>query len=318
MGRRGIIYYIFQRPQFCCCLPVRVCVFITSVLGILLAGVLSIVLWWEVSHAEDLTKKERGSFAGGAIVETLFFLISVVGLIGAIVRKLTFATAYAIGLYVHFLINLSVAAYLLFIILHATRTDTVALCQHAIKNAQAQSQCGSLFTAIRGLYAGLASLVLLVELYGAIIATRYVYQLRGEKREARLPRHLRAESTASSGRLMPGFVRYRDTNGATVYNSYYYPPTADHAHDPSAYSLGNSEFEGGTPMGLYDPPSDTLSERTYFEGPVFEAEYKDDNRGDGYRDHDHDHDLVLEPPLGLEGSRETVEGERGYASESPR
>jgi hypothetical protein len=268
----------------------------------------------------------------------------VYSLIGAIVRKLTFATAYAIGLYVHFLINLGVAAYLLFIILHATRTDTVALCQHAIKNAQAQGQCGSLFTAIRGLYAGLASIVLLVELCesstlsrrdaplipvplmlpstlnkpkpdGAIIATRYVYQLRGEKREARLPTHMRAESTSSSGRLMPGFVRYRDTNGATVYNSYYYPPTADHAHDPSAYSLSNSEFDGGT---LYDPPSVMHSEGTYYEGPVFDAEYKDDNHGDGYRDHDHDHDRVLEPPPGLEGSREAAEGELGYASESPR
>jgi len=47
---RGIIYYIFQRPRFCCCLPVRICVIIMSLLGILLAGVLSAVLWFEVSR----------------------------------------------------------------------------------------------------------------------------------------------------------------------------------------------------------------------------------------------------------------------------
>jgi hypothetical protein len=50
MGR-GVVYYIFQRPRFCCCLPVRMCVIIMSFLGILLSGLLSIVCWFEVSRA---------------------------------------------------------------------------------------------------------------------------------------------------------------------------------------------------------------------------------------------------------------------------
>ena len=50
MGR-GVVYFIFQRPRFCCCLPVRVCVIIMSLLGILLSGMLSVVLWFEVSRA---------------------------------------------------------------------------------------------------------------------------------------------------------------------------------------------------------------------------------------------------------------------------
>ncbi|KAI0297195.1 hypothetical protein BC826DRAFT_907802 [Russula brevipes] len=317
MGRRGIIYYIFQRPQFCCCLPVRVCVFITSVLGILLAGVLSIVLWWEVSHAEDLTKKERGSFAGGAIVETLFFLISVVGLIGAIVRKLTFATAYAIGLYVHFLINLSVAAYLLFIILHATRTDTVALCQHAIKNAQAQSQCGSLFTAIRGLYAGLASFVLLVELYGAIIATRYVYQLRGEKREARLPRHLRAESTASSGVSCRALYATGTQTAlrCTIRITTHQPRTMRMTHPRIRLATASSRV-GHQWDCMILPATRSLKGRTLRARSL--------RRSTRTIIMGMDTGITITIMIcagtttGLEGSRETVEGERGYASESPR
>ncbi len=50
MGR-GVIYYIFQRPRFCCCLPVRMGVIIMSFLGIILSGLLSIVCWFEVSRA---------------------------------------------------------------------------------------------------------------------------------------------------------------------------------------------------------------------------------------------------------------------------
>ena len=50
MGR-GVVYFIFRRPRFCCCLPVRICVIIMSLLGILLSGMLSVVLWFEVSRA---------------------------------------------------------------------------------------------------------------------------------------------------------------------------------------------------------------------------------------------------------------------------
>ena len=49
--RRGVVYFIFQSPRFCCCLPVRICVIIMSLLGILLSGLLSVVLWFEVSRA---------------------------------------------------------------------------------------------------------------------------------------------------------------------------------------------------------------------------------------------------------------------------
>jgi hypothetical protein len=256
-----------------------------SLLGILLSGMLSVVLWFEVSRADSFTSEQRGSFIGGAIVETFFFLISIVGLVGAIVRKLSFVTAYAVGLYIHFLINLSVASYLLFVILHSTNADTVTLCQNVLTNQQAKAQCDSLFDSIRGLYAGLASFILVVELYGSIVATRYVYQLRGEKREARMPKHVRPSSDA--GRLMPGFVRYKEASGATVYNSHFYPPMKGHARGASAYSLASSDFEGTAPTGLYDPPSAGLHDMKDHEALGFEEEYRDDDHKDHeYGDHD--------------------------------
>jgi len=289
MGR-GIAYWIFQRPRFCCCLPVRICVIIMAVLGFLFSGVLSIILWFEVATAHGLTSKERGAFIGGAIVETLFFLISCIGLIGLIVRKQKFVTAYAIGLYVHFLINLGAAGYLLSVILHATNKDTDVLCQHAISsNSQAQNQCSTLFNTIRGFYAALASIVLIIELYGAIVATRYVYQVRGEKREARMPRHIRGESDGRGGRVIPGFVRYDEVGGTKVYSTHYYPPAEGHARGPSAYSLASADFEGATPMGLYDPPSAGLPSSKYHGDLEDEDGYGQEEQGYGYEDMGHDH-----------------------------
>ena len=79
-------------------------------------------------------------------------------------RKLTLATTYAVGLYIHFLINLIVAVYILFVILHTTHTDAVTVCQTVLKNQQSKDECNSIFDSIRGLYAGIGSLVLTVEL----------------------------------------------------------------------------------------------------------------------------------------------------------
>ena len=79
-------------------------------------------------------------------------------------RKLTLATTYAIGLYIHFLINLTVAGYILFVILHTTHTDAVTLCQTVLKNQHTKNECNSIFDSIRDLYASVASFILIVEL----------------------------------------------------------------------------------------------------------------------------------------------------------
>jgi len=288
-----------------------------SLLGILLSGVFSAVLWFEVSRTDAFTSKQRGAFVGGAIVATLLLLISIVGLIGAIARKLTFVTAYTVGLYVHFLINFIVAMYLLFVILHATHEDTVDLCEHVLTDAQSKDQCDTLFNSVRALYAGLASFILIVELYGAIVATRYFYQLRGEKREARKPRHLRTASAADSGRVLPGYMRYRDSSGATVYDSYYFPSSATkgHSRGASAYSPADSDIEGATPIGLYDPPNAGLLSPKY-DGLL---DSEDDYKNDDHEDHeyrDHDHDSALRSPPGLEPSGGADEAVRGNTPDS--
>ncbi len=107
------------------------------------------------------------------------------------------------------------------------------------------------------------------KLDGAIIAMRYVYQLRGEKREARMPKHVRLES--GLGHLMPGIVRYTDASGATVYSSHHsYQPMKGHARGASTYALANSDFEEWSD----DPPSAGLHDMENHE-PLVGSEDED-------------------------------------------
>ena len=152
---------------------------------------------------------------------------------------------------------------------------------------------------------------------GAIVGTRYVYSLRRDKREARKPKHTRTESASKEGwRTMPGFMRYRDANGATVYDSYYFPPSnKGHSRGASAYSLADSDLEGATPLGLYDPPPSAG-----LPGPKdgvldFEDDYKDDDHEDSeYKDHDRK--SVLDGPPGLQSPWETAEAVRRESVDS--
>ena len=139
------------------------------------------------------------------------------------------------------------------------------------------------------------------------MATRYVYQVRGEKRDARMPMHMRRESTGG-GQLIPGFVRYDDvTNGTRLYSTYYYPPTQGHARGPSAYSLTSSDFEGATPIGLYDPPTAGLPGSKHHTDLDFEDGYNESER-EGYGFQDMGDGYVADPPLyGVEKVPEAVQ-----------
>ncbi|KDR75832.1 hypothetical protein GALMADRAFT_248557 [Galerina marginata CBS 339.88] len=173
---------------FCCCLPVRMGVISMSILGCLVAGLLTVILWFELESTTDLTSQERAAFVIAALTETILFAASIFGLVGAIVRKQSFTQIYAYILYVHFIINLGVAAYLTYEVTRVTTKFENLACQAAIKDPQAQGQCTGFLTFARWVYLAIASTVLLVELYGAIIVTRYLNQLKREKGSAQAMR----------------------------------------------------------------------------------------------------------------------------------
>ncbi|KAF9268934.1 hypothetical protein L218DRAFT_970178 [Marasmius fiardii PR-910] len=186
---------IFGGKTFCCCLPVRFGLISMSFLGILFGGILSLVCWFEVANAAiaEMEGPTKAAFIVGGLVETILFVASMLGFIGAIVRKQSFVQTYAYILYVHFVLNLVVAIYLLVMVSKVSSVAIAKACQQTVKDAGAQEQCAGLFKNIRAVIIVVACIVLFVELYGAIIAARYVNQIQREKRGARASRIQAAE-----------------------------------------------------------------------------------------------------------------------------
>ena len=124
----------------------------------------------------------RAILAIAGVVETSLFIVSVLGyvtraqyiiyvliymlhprFIGACARKQLFVTIFATFLYIHFFLNLGVAAYLLFTISRAANTDIVKACEEGIRDQQTKEQCTNLIGFVKSVFWGVSIAVLLVE-----------------------------------------------------------------------------------------------------------------------------------------------------------
>ncbi|KAG2150600.1 hypothetical protein DEU56DRAFT_780933 [Suillus clintonianus] len=238
--------YLLYSPYFCCCIPVRFGFVLLTCLSFLFSGVLSVLLWFELSHSYSLTSKEKGSFWAVGIVETILLAASVIGFIGAVARKQRFVRIYAYFLYIHLFLNVVVGIYFLVTIRQSNREQIVEECYVVFSGNPSQSNCQGLQNISTYVFIAVVSFVLLLELYGALIATRYLNILTKQKKVEHSRRlglyHAVANVPSSHSRGMSDdieLLRPRDSSG-TNFSSLggpydYGDDVLDITHPPTSY-----------------------------------------------------------------------------------
>lgn len=241
--------YLLYSPYFCCCIPVRFGFVLLTCLSFLFSGVLSVLVWFELSHSYSLSSKEKSSFWAVGIVETILLAVSIIGFIGAVARKQRFVRIYAYFIYIHLLLNVIVGIYFLLTIRQSNRQQIVNECYAVLANNPSQSNCQSLMNISTYVFIAVVSFVLLLELYGALIATRYLSTLTKQKKVEHsrrlglyhtvannLPRHSRDPSGMSDDIEL---LHTRDSSGATSLSlggpSDYGDDVLDITHPPTSY-----------------------------------------------------------------------------------
>lgn len=203
--------------------------------GILVAGFLSLVLWFQVSGAptfyvcpideldspdgfivakeEALTSGELAAFVISALVETLLFVGSILGcdaqqlqfakysratrFVGAIVRKQSFLQIYAWFLYVHVFLNVGVAIYLFVVLTNFHNNAVRVACDNTITDAEAQDQCRGLLSVAGKVFIAVTAIVLVAEICTSTISDS---SNNGLTRAQTVPSSQRGTSTSSSAR----------------------------------------------------------------------------------------------------------------------
>ncbi|KAJ8076505.1 hypothetical protein PM082_000928 [Marasmius tenuissimus] len=252
MPRSNLKEFIFGGKTFCCCLPVRFGLIAMTFLGILFGGLLSIVCWFEVSNAPpEMEGTTKAALVVAGLVQTVLLLASMLGFIGAIVRKQSFVQTYAYILYGHFLLNVAVAIFLLVMITRASSNAVTKACEETVKDSGGQDQCTGLIRVVRQIIIAVSLVVLLIELYGAIIAARYLNQIQGEKRTARSVRESRIrESQAFEIQEMNKRRSQRPTSTTDFTRDY--DPYEETGVQHNRHSTSGSSLHGYQSVALAD------------------------------------------------------------------
>lgn len=124
--------------------------------------------------------------------------------IGVVVRKQLFVQIYAYTIFLHFFLNIAIGIFLIWLVTHFSTTAAYKVCLDTIQDPEAQKQCTGFLNTARSVWIVVTILVLLIEMCmfhwltlvinlchtidGAIIAARYLNQIKSEKRDARTAR----------------------------------------------------------------------------------------------------------------------------------
>ncbi|KAG6372337.1 hypothetical protein JVT61DRAFT_7777 [Boletus reticuloceps] len=148
--------WLFHSSHFCFCVPVRA--------GFVLMSITDIPSFWDdIGH----------------------YMVRDIPFIGVVARKQLFVTIYTYFLYVHFVLNLIVGIYFLVTVRASNREQLVDYCAEVFVNTSTESSCSGLMRVSTYAFIAIVAALLLFEFYGVLIATRYVYRLRKQKRDDR-------------------------------------------------------------------------------------------------------------------------------------
>jgi len=170
------------RQYFCCCIPVRVAVFVTSLLALLFSGVVAGISFFLLTDSKDpnaalshLSSDQKIAVGVVGGVYTLIALASLFGLIGSIIRKRGFVRLYSNMTFIIFFIQCAAVGYLIFSLFHHTNCEVVTGTNGTTKSCE-QLSVGAKIGVVCFLIVHL-----LVQAYIISVIRRYVTQLEDEQ-----------------------------------------------------------------------------------------------------------------------------------------
>jgi hypothetical protein len=169
---------------FCCCLPVRFGVFLLSIIGVIVGGLLSVGGWVQVSNLaqQALSTRDQAALYIQTVLFTLLTVVSIVGFIGAALRRRTLLNIYWIALTLHLIISIASGIFTIYSMFNEDVSSVFSQqCADAAVADASSEFCGNGMTVVKGILIAFYVITWLVQLYACIIVANYVDQLDEEK-----------------------------------------------------------------------------------------------------------------------------------------
>jgi len=210
-------------PKFCCCLPLRLGVLVISFIQFVLNLIAAGILWFVINRGEDTPGRVRVSVVIFAIVYTVTGLTSLVGFIGAVIRKHGFISSFVIAL--QFCLGFQIGSSIFFLISWFQNKDLyVERCLESANTDVERASCDG----IRNINGGVIVVVILIPIF---LQAYCVYVVNAYAKYLSQERTAKAATRATAGAYQP------------VQNPEAYPLTS--STQPPAYPYADNSHSFG-------------------------------------------------------------------------
>jgi hypothetical protein len=175
------------RRHFCCCIPVRAAVFLSSLLSLIGSGLGAGAFFWLVHTVDtrpDLLNDSQVKITSGAriglivagVVLAIIAIISLFGFIGSVIRNRRMVKAYSVLVWIGFFSSLALTGFAFYLVFSKS---TLIECLDSSGN---EVPCSSIFSTSRKVGFVISNVIgLLFHLYVCVVIRRYVDQLEDEQ-----------------------------------------------------------------------------------------------------------------------------------------
>jgi len=176
--------YVRSRT-FCCCLPVRLGVFLLSLLAMAGGAFLAVLGWIQISQLKQhpLGKTDQIALWIQCSLFTLLALLAVFGFFGAMMRNRAMISGFAISVAIHLGFSIASGAFSIYTMFARDSQAALNSClqkANDISDATTQS-CKTGLIFIKAVTVVIYVLTWLIQLYAYFVVERYVYQLDEER-----------------------------------------------------------------------------------------------------------------------------------------
>jgi len=175
--------YVHTRT-FCCCLPVRLGVFLLSLLALVGGAVLATIGWVQLSQLKQrpLGKTDQISLWIQSSLFSLLAVLALFGFFGAMIKSRNTISGFAIAIAIHLAFSIAAGCFSIYAMFARESQTTLRNClQQANDVSDAMQLCKNGLILIKALTVVIYVLAWLIQLYAYFVVQRYVDQLDQER-----------------------------------------------------------------------------------------------------------------------------------------
>lgn len=172
-----------ESRKFCCCLPVRLGVFILSLLAMVGGSIVAAVGWISVSQLKNYPVDivdEIALYIHSSIF-TLLGVLGTFGFVGSLVRSRSMVIAFSVGIAIHLGLSIGSGVFTIYSVFKQAPDNAIAACMEGKTDDETRKICSTGMSLVKGAIVAVYVIAWLIELYAYFIVDRYADQLEDEE-----------------------------------------------------------------------------------------------------------------------------------------